>query len=134
LRGNTFAIEEVEIVALPGFDAEAVRNQVDPELIELGEKVTAQLREFVAIISAMYKDNPSHSFEDASHIITSTTKLLSRITAPKIMSTDDGNEDVEKLIHEHAYYGITSDPLTHFACILAALIHDVDHPFPSRKN
>jgi hypothetical protein len=25
-------------------------------------------------------------------------------------------------------YGITSDPLAHFAIVFAALIHDVDHP------
>ena len=32
--------------------------------------------------------------------------------------------------HHHSLssaYGITSDPLTHFACVFAALIHDVDH-------
>ena len=29
-------------------------------------------------------------------------------------------------LHDHTY-GITSDPLTQFACIFAALIHDVDH-------
>jgi hypothetical protein len=29
-------------------------------------------------------------------------------------------------IHDHTY-GITSDPLTQFACVFAALIHDVDH-------
>jgi hypothetical protein len=34
---------------------------------------------------------------------------------------------VEKQLHDHAY-GITSDPLAQFACIFAALVHDVDHP------
>jgi hypothetical protein len=29
-------------------------------------------------------------------------------------------------LHDHTY-GITSDPLTQFACVFAALIHDVDH-------
>ena len=29
-------------------------------------------------------------------------------------------------LHDHTY-GITSDPLTHFACALSALIHDADH-------
>jgi class 3 adenylate cyclase len=125
LRRKTLAIEEVEeIVALPGFDAEATRNQEDSELIELGENVTAQLREYVTIIYNMYRDNPFHNFEHASHVITSTAKLLSRITAPDIMLMDD--EDVEKQHHDHAY-GITSDPLTQFACIFAALVHDVDH-------
>lgn len=30
-------------------------------------------------------------------------------------------------MHDHTY-GITSDPLTQFACAFSALIHDVDHP------
>jgi 3'5'-cyclic nucleotide phosphodiesterase len=30
-------------------------------------------------------------------------------------------------LHDHTY-GITSDPLTRFAVILSALIHDIDHP------
>jgi hypothetical protein len=29
-------------------------------------------------------------------------------------------------LHDHTY-GITSDPLTQFAVVFAALIHDVDH-------
>ena len=50
----------------------------------------------------------------------SVTKLLSRIVAPDI--EDAG----QKSLHDHTY-GITSDPLTRFAVVLAALIHDVDH-------
>jgi 3'5'-cyclic nucleotide phosphodiesterase len=30
-------------------------------------------------------------------------------------------------LHDHTY-GITSDPLTQFACVFSALVHDVDHP------
>jgi hypothetical protein len=52
----------------------------------------------------------------------SVAKLLSRIVAPDIdIEGSDG-----AVLHDHTY-GITSDPLTQFACILAALIHDVDH-------
>jgi len=50
----------------------------------------------------------------------SVTKLLARIVAPE-MSVEDG-----LTLHDHTY-GITSDPLTQFACILASIIHDVDH-------
>ena len=45
----------------------------------------------------------------------SVYKLLSRIKEPREKGVDHG-------------YGITSDPLTQFACAFAALIHDVDHP------
>jgi len=51
----------------------------------------------------------------------SVSKLLSRILAPKI----DNRKD-HKCLHDHTY-GITSDPLTQFACIFSALIHDAEH-------
>lgn len=60
------------------------------------------------------------SFEHASHVTMSVTKLLSRIVAPDISSSD------EATLHDHTY-GITSDVMTQFGCIFAALIHDVEH-------
>ena len=57
----------------------------------------------------------------------SVSKLLSRIVAPDIPkeALNDGAYQ-EMLLHDHTY-GITSDPLTQFAVVLSALIHDVDH-------
>ena len=58
----------------------------------------------------------------------SVTKLLSRIVAPSDVLLDDYSDSVGKdlaaTLHDHTY-GITSDPLTQFACVFAALIHDV---------
>jgi hypothetical protein len=51
----------------------------------------------------------------------STVKLLSRIASPD--EQIDSHGDVVNDLH----FGITSDPLTRFACIFSALIHDVDH-------
>ena len=48
-------------------------------------------------------------------------KLLGRIVVPDIMSEDARD------LHDHTY-GITSDPLTQFAVVLSAMLHDVDHP------
>jgi hypothetical protein len=53
----------------------------------------------------------------------SVAKLLSRIVAPDI---DVDDENVASSLHDYTY-GITSDPLTQFACVFAALIHDSDH-------
>jgi 3'5'-cyclic nucleotide phosphodiesterase len=47
---------------------------------------------------------------------------LSRIVAPS-----DIDRAYQGNTADHTY-GITSDPLTQFSCILSALIHDVDHP------
>jgi len=54
----------------------------------------------------------------------SVVKLLSRIVAPNIRIEE---VDIEAALHDKTY-GITSDPLTQFAVVLSALIHDVDHP------
>lgn len=59
----------------------------------------------------------------------SVTKLLSRIVAPSDVLDDyrdRANKDLVSTLHDHTY-GITSDPLTQFACVFSALIHDVDH-------
>jgi 3'5'-cyclic nucleotide phosphodiesterase len=68
----------------------------------------------------------------------SVVKLLSRIVAPTSVlealedpygMTDDDQQMQDKIastLHDHTY-GITSDPLTQFAVVFSALIHDVDH-------
>ena len=50
----------------------------------------------------------------------SVNKLLSRIVTPK-------DESVAKADVHGDSYGITADPLTQFACIFSAVIHDADH-------
>lgn len=70
--------------------------------------------------------NPFHNFEHASHVTMSVTKLLSRIVAPSEHDIKNSIKD-ESQLHDHTY-GITSDPLTQFSCVLSALIHDLDHP------
>jgi hypothetical protein len=59
----------------------------------------------------------------------SVVKLLSRIVAPSDHYSEVAtpNKDDASSLHDHTY-GITSDPLTQFSCVLSALIHDLDHP------
>jgi hypothetical protein len=62
----------------------------------------------------------------------SVSKLMSRIVAPKdgflskskSKDLDDTDPNIVTMLHDHTY-GITSDPLTQFACVFSALIHDV---------
>ena len=124
-------LEEVcEIITLPSFDVKVAKDEADCKTIELGENVQSQLRDFVSVLSSMYRDNPFHCFEHASHVTMSVSKLLSRIAAPDAVtpsSTKHGKEDnLAWALHDHTY-GITSDPLTQFSVVMAALIHDVDH-------
>mmetsp|Transcript_20229 Transcript_20229/g.43726 ORF Transcript_20229/g.43726 Transcript_20229/m.43726 type:complete len:1181 (+) Transcript_20229:158-3700(+) len=116
--------EIVECIELPSFDSAAYEK--DPRFVEIGEAVEAQLHSFVTIVASMYRDTPFHNFEHASHVSMSTVKLLSRIVAPTqpMQESEDGVAGEE--LHDHTY-GITSDPLTQFAVVLSALIHDADH-------
>ena len=77
----------------------------------------------MTVIESLYQDNPFHCFEHASHVAQSVMKLLGRIVAPDI---DLNDQNAALQLHDHTY-GITSDPLTQFACFFSALIHDVDH-------
>ena len=118
-NGNKTVLDEVvEIVNLPNFNAHARRP--DPNSIKLPPEAMAQLSTYIAGIADMYQANPFHNFSHASHVTQSVSKLLGRIVAPDLQSDD------AKDLHDHTY-GITSDPLTQFAVVLSALLHDVDH-------
>jgi hypothetical protein len=119
-RDDTVLSEVQEIIMLPPFENSG--NSIDPSRIELSEDVINQLRDYVQTLAAMYRENPFHNFEHASHVTMSVLKLLSRIIAPS-----DLKNDTDKTLHDHTY-GITSDPMTQFAVVLSALIHDADHP------
>jgi Adenylate and Guanylate cyclase catalytic domain len=119
-------LDEVkEIIRLPNFNA-SLEDAADKDPIEVDPNAIEQLRAYITMISQLYRENPFHCFEHASHVTMSVTKLLSRIIAPdgkNLVGKDDEVGNVAARLHDHTY-GITSDPLTQFACIFAALIHD----------
>eukprot|EP00522_Entomoneis_paludosa_P011404 CAMPEP_0172451244 /NCGR_PEP_ID=MMETSP1065-20121228/9354_1 /TAXON_ID=265537 /ORGANISM="Amphiprora paludosa, Strain CCMP125" /LENGTH=1163 /DNA_ID=CAMNT_0013203175 /DNA_START=91 /DNA_END=3582 /DNA_ORIENTATION=+ len=134
LEDNVTPLEQVkDVIYLPPFDEAAFRSEVDAREVRIPSKVVGQLREFVTGIGSMYRANPFHNFEHASHVAMSVTKLLSRIVNPRqhnievSKTSPSAVTDVAASIHDHTF-GITSDPLTHFAAYFSALIHDVDHP------
>ena len=98
-------------------------------MIDLGPNVKWQLRDYVAKIAGMYHPNSFHSFEHASHVTQSVMKLMARIVATEKIDYESmkykRNQAADEM-HDHTF-GITSDPLTQFACLFSALIHDVDH-------
>jgi class 3 adenylate cyclase len=121
--GVTAPIDEVqEIITLPEFDMAANQESVNAADVVIPAVVIDQLKAYVTWVASMYKDNPFHNFDHASHVVMSVIKLMSRIVAP----TDHHINDNAATLHDHTY-GITSDPLTQFACVFSALIHDVDH-------
>lgn len=116
--GLTSVVDEVkEVIHLPQKDTLGALNDAMVDSITLQPEVVEQLYAFVTSIAALYNANPFHSFEHASHVTMSVVKLLSRIVAPNLVDM------IGKTLHDHTY-GITSDPLTQFACVFSALIHD----------
>lgn len=93
-------------IDLPTFDKEAAKT--DPSSISLGKDVEEQLHKFVALIAGLYHDNPFHNFKHASNVCTNANKMMNSIT----------DQDI---------FRRTSDPLTQFAVVFSALIHDADH-------
>merc|ERR1712241_687796 len=124
---GTVLDEVVEIIELPSYDPKVSYLQEDHQSIRLDDKVMMQLRKYISTITSKYNENPFHNFEHASHVTMSVAKLLSRIVAPNMeTSTNTEIVNTSSTLHDHTY-GITSDPLTQFACVFSALIHDVDH-------
>jgi 3'5'-cyclic nucleotide phosphodiesterase len=123
--------EVTEVITLPEFDFK-VPNRIEAADVELSEEVLWQIRDLVSVIGYMYRRNPFHNFEHASHVVMSTMKLLERVVSPEVyLSSVSRNrkkvaEEVASNLHRSTF-GITSDPLTQFAIVFAALVHDVDH-------
>jgi hypothetical protein len=118
--GRLVVDEVAEIIAFPKFEPYMASIKTDPDSsIELGHEVTAQLRDFVTKIANMYKDNPFHNWEHASHVAMGANKLINRLLATQVIKDTSGPLDYTSRIG--------NDPLARFSVILAAVIHDVDH-------
>jgi len=86
-------------------------------------------------IASAYRDNPFHNFDHACHVTMSVSKFLKRVVTPDMELEDlEGLENNEEKVARqiasrmHSYtHGINSDPITLFAVVFSALIHDVDH-------
>jgi 3'5'-cyclic nucleotide phosphodiesterase/Adenylate and Guanylate cyclase catalytic domain len=96
----------------------AQRNQTEADHVNLEPEVVSQLSQFVTGIAARYHRQPFHSFCHASHVVMSVTKILSRAVAPE-----------QDQAQSRSYTaGILAEPLTQFALVFSAIIHDVAHP------
>jgi len=114
---KTVIDEVADCVQLPGLydKGTSVKASIPAPL---DKDVIDELQHYVYSIASLYRKNPFHNFEHASHVSMSCIKLLNRIA-----SHDEDHIDCSN----HHTYGICSDPLTSFGIVFAALIHDVDH-------
>jgi len=120
---RTIIDEVAEYIVLPDYCAttKSVNEAGQRDGVALDDTIMVELRSYVQTIASLYNRNPFHNFYHANHVVMSVNKLLNRIRAPDLEIDENG-----KQLHDHTY-GITSDPLTQFACVFSALIHDVDH-------
>eukprot|EP00980_Cylindrotheca_fusiformis_P010892 scaffold2482_cov116-Cylindrotheca_fusiformis.AAC.2 len=129
--GRTVLDEFTPIIPLKRFDADELERRQSISGFGIGGEAKSQLRNYISTIAGMYPDNAFHNFEHASHVTASVKKLLSRIV---LFGEGNGlgasipKESVDLVDLAGHSYGITSDPLTQFAVVFSAIIHDVDHP------
>eukprot|EP00546_Thalassionema_frauenfeldii_P002163 CAMPEP_0178933288 /NCGR_PEP_ID=MMETSP0786-20121207/23175_1 /TAXON_ID=186022 /ORGANISM="Thalassionema frauenfeldii, Strain CCMP 1798" /LENGTH=1147 /DNA_ID=CAMNT_0020610845 /DNA_START=214 /DNA_END=3662 /DNA_ORIENTATION=+ len=126
--------EVVEVITLPKFCARQPPRGKKNSVV-LSDDVKPQMKEFVCTIASMYRDVPFHNFEHASHVTLSVYKLMKRIITPSNYANVTKAQQNEHSSELHfSTFGISSDPLTQFALLFAALIHDVDHTGVSNKQ
>eukprot|EP00980_Cylindrotheca_fusiformis_P011409 scaffold2642_cov120-Cylindrotheca_fusiformis.AAC.18 len=129
--GKTVLEEFTPTIPLKRFDAEELERRQSSSAIDIGVEAKSQLRHYISTIASMYPDNAFHNFEHASHVTASVKKLLSRIVLVREgngLGASIPKESVDLVDLAGHSYGITSDPLTQFAVVFSAIIHDVDHP------
>eukprot|EP00980_Cylindrotheca_fusiformis_P012650 scaffold3091_cov117-Cylindrotheca_fusiformis.AAC.2 len=129
--GKTVLEEFTPIIQLKRFESEELEQRQGRTTIHIGEEAKSQLRHYISTIAGMYPENAFHNFEHASHVTASVKKLLARIvniSEGNILGASTPIESVDLVDLAGHSYGITSDPLTQFAVVFSAIIHDVDHP------
>jgi class 3 adenylate cyclase len=67
-HGGMVLDEVKEIITLPTFDAKVAEKQQNTNEVQLDPAVVQQLNDYVMKIAGMYRDNPFHNFEHASHV------------------------------------------------------------------
>ena len=115
LPGSTVIDEVKEIVSLPAFDPMSMEIIKEAEDAMLPRPVALQLRQYVTSVANLYNNkNFFHNFEHATSVIKSLNGLLEQVVSPEKVKEEIGSDNVETM-HQYTC-GISSDPLTQFAC------------------
>jgi class 3 adenylate cyclase len=132
--GGPIIEESREVVVMPAFEAMVAANMVNSDLIFISEQVESELRLYISSIASSYHANTFHNFEHATHVAVSLDKMLQKISMPSdtdktYLGFNGKRTTAQELASELDLrsFGIASDPLTEFALMLSALVHDVDH-------
>jgi 3'5'-cyclic nucleotide phosphodiesterase len=113
-----------ESIKLPPFSLEDSKKIARVDNIRISTQVASQLRNLIVVLSGLYQNNQFHNFEHACHVVMSTTKLLSRISC---LDPSSARSDMNKRQSDDLQKQNSLDPLTQFAIVFSAIVHDVDH-------
>ncbi|KAL9185086.1 hypothetical protein ACHAXT_002863 [Thalassiosira profunda] len=91
----------------------------------LSPVIRSQIRAYVAQISSRYHRVGFHSFEHASHVMLSATKIVYLLQEQSPLNGVQSKSDEGGRLP--VVTGTIHDPWLHFAICLSALLHDVDH-------
>ena len=117
----------LEVIPLRPYDPMICYLRNVTRVTSLEGAAEAQLAIFIAEIAELYNnDNQFHSFEHATNVMKAVESLFDTINAQQHRETCEE-------MHNRTY-GIAFDPLVHFTCLLAALVHDADHPSVPNKQ
>eukprot|EP00980_Cylindrotheca_fusiformis_P018038 scaffold5770_cov101-Cylindrotheca_fusiformis.AAC.1 len=86
-------------IPVPEFDSKMAKHSMDADSVELPSEVVSQLKDLVATIASMYKDNSFHNFEHACHVTTSANKLLNGIVVSPPLETNGNMQEA----HDFTY-------------------------------
>ena len=89
----------------------------------LTPKLRSQIRAYVTQISTKYHNVGFHSFEHASHVMLSATKIVYMLQQNMHPLKQNSSHPQQ----QQQVSGTIYDPWLHFAISLSALLHDVDH-------
>jgi hypothetical protein len=124
--------EVKDILHMSKFDPKAATAIDNHDMISVSPQIVSDLRQYISLVAATYRNNPFHNFSHACHVTLSVNKLLKRIVAPDLTAEqlesfqNGAQKDVAVQLHDFSH-GIISDPMAIFAITFAALIHDADH-------
>jgi hypothetical protein len=121
-EGKTVVDEVVEVIEFPPYDAFSTPEKLDTGSITLTVPVRAQLYEYVSHVCSQFRDNAFHCLDRSTQVSMSARKLMQRITTTQHQNA----RDKPKEVYEETY-GLSDDPLSHFAIVFAALVCDMDH-------
>ena len=99
--------EVVETILMPDYSSTTILNKDTSNLILKLSNSSADC--ITKIFNFYHVDNGFHNFEQDSHVIMSTVKLLQRIASLYVKKKDCNTEQDD---FNYTLFGISSDPLT----------------------